>query len=544
MLENSFNKFVFLPLLCFSICFLLLLLPYNNLQFIGLASFPFLLFIGALLTKRKLIIEIKYVDLFWILFIVLGFVSYFWATNGSLVWYRGFSFLALLMISLTFRDLIKYPFVRKFFPVLMSILFLIIFLQHLMAVHLEMAFLDASWINYLSRNSNVTTCYLVSFFPFLLFKQSKNQFYRFVKILSAILILNILFLANVKIVILSFLLIMLYYFWSNQRKLLFVLFAMAVFGLIIVNGFFNYDELMSKYFADIYRPDSFSRMSLVELSFDLIKDNLLIGVGQGNWIIEVYNNNLSQFASLDSEDSFTRYHSHNLYLKIASELGVIGLVLFLAPFLIMIYRGIKQVSTFDYLDKACFATVLCYLMISAYYGGINLYEYNFSGVEVLAFICMGILSRKLYRKSKAVNYYYLLPIVIVSVTWFLYSATSWHNIHTVLNHSKDMTALEKANSIKHCYSPSFLNCYGFNAPLDLKIAELYSSSGETEKAIVHYNRMINVFPYHCGGLLSYSKFLIANNIEKDLSIHLLEKILSIQGNHREAKNIYTELISQ
>jgi len=541
MFDNNYSKFFLLPILGLTLCSLLLLLPFNNLQFIIFAAFPLLLIGGGLLAKRKLLIEIKFIDLFWVGFIVFGFLSFFWATNPALVWYRGFCFIGLLFISLIFRDLIKYPLIRKFFPVLMSALFLIIFVQHLMAVHFELSFLDSSWNSFLSRNSNVTTCYLVSLFPFLLFRQSKNQFYRFVKILSAILILNILFLANVKIVILSFLLIMLYYFWSNQRKLLFVLFAMAVFGLIIVNGFFSYDELMAKYFSNIYKPDDFSRLSLVELSKDLILKNPIIGTGQGNWITEVYNTNISDLPSLNNSDNFNRLHSHNIYLKIAGELGLVGLFLFVAPFVITLYRGIKRVAIFDYLDKASFATVVSYLMISAYYGGINLYEYNFSGVEVLAFICVGILSRRLFDKRVAINYFYLLPVVLLTIFWFAYSALSWHSIHTVLHHKKNVNAIDKAKSLEDCYNPVFLNTYGFNSSLDQAIAEHYAEAGDKNKAILHYEKMYKLSPSNCDGLLSYSQFLLREKLDVVKAKKLLKEIVAIQNTHAETNQLLKNL---
>lgn len=541
MFDTKYSKIVLLPLLAFALSSMLLLLPYNNIQFIILAGFPFLLIVAGFIFKRKLILELKPVDISWILFIILGFVSFLWATNPSLVWYRGFAFIGLFIISLLFRDLIKYPLIRKMFPLLMSGLFIIIFVQHLMAVHFEITFLDKSWNNFLSRNSNVTTCYLVSLFPFLLFKQSKNQFYRFFKILSSILILNILFLANVKIVILSFLMIMIYYFYSNQRKLLFVLFSMLVFGVIILNGFFSYDEIMSTYFSEIYKPDTFSRMSLVDLSKSLIQKNPIIGVGQGNWVTEVYNADLSLISPFNNSDDFVRLHSHNIYLKIAGELGVLGLLLFLIPFVITIYTGIKKRLEFDYVDKAAFATVLSYLLVSCYYGGINLYEYNFSGVEVLAFICMGILSRKLFDKGYLVNYIVIIPLIVITTIWFTYSAISWHNVHSVIHHKESMPISDKIDNLTNCYNSTFFNHYGFNNPIDKGIAELYAQNGDIDKAMKHYEQMVELSPYDCNGLLSYSKFLIANNMEFDKAKSMLQKILSIQNTHIETQTLLSEL---
>jgi hypothetical protein len=113
MFNNNYSKFVLVPILGLMLSALLLLLPYNNLQFIIFSSFPLLLVAGGLLTKRRLLVEVKYVDLFWFALGAMGFLSYFWATNPTLVWYRGFCFLGLISISLIFRDLIRYPLIRN-----------------------------------------------------------------------------------------------------------------------------------------------------------------------------------------------------------------------------------------------------------------------------------------------------------------------------------------------------------------------------------------------------------------------------------------------
>jgi hypothetical protein len=325
---------------------------------------------------------------------------------------------------------------------------------------------------------------------------------------------------------------MLYYFWSNQRKLLFVLFSMAVFGIVILNGFFSYDELMTKYFADIYKPDNFSRLDLVHLSLDLIRDNPLWGVGKGNWITEVYSQDLNGLAYYSQSDDYNRLHSHNLFLKIAGELGIIGLLLFLSPFVMIIFRGLKRVGDFDYVEKASFAAVISYLCVSTYYGGVNLYEYNFSGVEVLAFVSMGVLSRKLFATANTVNYLVTLPLTLLSIIWFSYSAISWHNIHMSLNHKEDIDIQSKIAALTDCYSSTFLTNYGFDRPLDLEIAELYASIDDNDNAIKHYEQLVQLSPYNCIGLLSYSQFLVDKNVDLSRSKELLLRVKSIQNSPR------------
>lgn len=511
---------------------MLLLIPFNNIQFIILAGFPIGFSILALLFKKPFKFNFISLDYCWFLFLGLGLVSFLWATNPALVWYPLFGWMALFAIMLIFRKVSESEKFQHRLSILFIILFVVTFVQHMLAVHLDITFLDKNWNNFLSRNSNVTTCYLIALFPFVLLRPTRFQFFRFAKLFFSILVLNILFLANVKVAIISFLVVLLYYFWSKKRKLLFVLFSFGVFGLFILNGLISYDEWMETNFNALYKKDNFSRIDLLKLSIDSIKENLLLGVGLGNWDANVYSQDLSQMTGLNASSEFYRLKSQALIAKVAVELGLLGFALFNIPWIVTIYKAFKSNDTLSYLEKSSLASLIVYLICSAYYGGINLYEYNFSGVEVLAFINLGIVSRKLFQVKFKVPHIALSSVAIITTAWFVFSAMQWHKLHEILVKDQNVNSKDKIEKLKSIYDFNFLTHFG-NTSLDLTIADMYAKSDEPFLGEPYYNILLSIDPYDCDGLLAYSQYKNEIVKEHDQALKLALKAYAIQNTHSE-----------
>ena len=71
-----------------------------------------------------------------------------------------------------------------------------------------------------------------------------------------------------------------------------------------------------------------SRIKLWKTAIMMIKDHPILGVGNGNYISR-YNEYVSKYKGL-SYNAYKRYPAHNSYLKVESELGIVGIASFLA----------------------------------------------------------------------------------------------------------------------------------------------------------------------------------------------------------------------
>jgi len=82
-----------------------------------------------------------------------------------------------------------------------------------------------------------------------------------------------------------------------------------------------------------------ARISLWESAYSIIRDNLLIGVGTGD-----IQNELNKVYVRSDNDELTKVenlNTHNQFLEITAENGIIGLILFLAIFVIIIFISIR-----------------------------------------------------------------------------------------------------------------------------------------------------------------------------------------------------------
>lgn len=103
-------------------------------------------------------------------------------------------------------------------------------------------------------------------------------------------------------------------------KLLFVFAPLGIASLFIPE--------VARRIGDIAdATENISRIKLWKTALKMIQDHPLLGIGNGNFVTR-YDDYIARYPELRFED-WTHYPSHNSYLKVQSELGVIGTVTFL-----------------------------------------------------------------------------------------------------------------------------------------------------------------------------------------------------------------------
>ena len=86
-----------------------------------------------------------------------------------------------------------------------------------------------------------------------------------------------------------------------------------------------------------------SRIKLWKMATMMIKEHPIFGVGNGNFVTR-YNEYVIKYKELKYQ-SYQNYPSHNSYLKVQSELGIMGIVSFLGIVAITLFRVKKLYST-------------------------------------------------------------------------------------------------------------------------------------------------------------------------------------------------------
>jgi putative inorganic carbon (hco3(-)) transporter len=145
-----------------------------------------------------------------------------------------------------------------------------------------------------------------------------------------------------------------------------------------------------------------SRLKLWKVSFEMIKDYPLFGVGNGNFMV-MYDKYQAKYIDLSSFDPQSKFHPHNIILKIQTELGIIGLIPFVA-LIVTIFVRIRE-----------YVKISSNLFFKKYYSGfivsfvcfmiMNLVDNFFTAPKVIAFfwinisICEALLSNIKQRRE-------------------------------------------------------------------------------------------------------------------------------------------------
>lgn len=154
---------------------------------------------------------------------------------------------------------------------------------------------------------------------------------------------------------------------SSTRRITKVL---AISGLIIFIGICGYTFSNREKFPRIFdKKSSYERLGLWDNSMQMIDENPVLGVGAGNWQIHFPKYGVNHFFVKDVRNGMTTFQRpHNDYLWVASEMGIIGIIAYLAIFVMVIWYLIrlrKGEWKHTWLYKVLLITVIGYLLIAS-----------------------------------------------------------------------------------------------------------------------------------------------------------------------------------
>jgi len=129
----------------------------------------------------------------------------------------------------------------------------------------------------------------------------------------------------------------------NYLKIIIPFTIISLIFIFSINNNYLYSKFFKIFsFFDInkdfcleYKSSIGLRLSFIKESFNIIKNNLIFGVGPGNFL----NNHCIDYVDIFSKkQEYALGHPHNLILHIFSELGLLGLILIGIPFLKIIKK--------------------------------------------------------------------------------------------------------------------------------------------------------------------------------------------------------------
>ena len=326
---------------------------------LGLLHF---LFIGNTQKTIKSFLNFK-PFIFLILFTFWGLLSFFYATNSVEVLVK---FVRWIQLPITLFILSTIYFSYKdtnYFVKTISVLITLVLLIELYFSYspyfqlIEYAKYDFSFANILkgaTANKNITAASILIKTPFVLYLifNLKN---RVIQLLLSIINYSayyLVFLLSARSAIIAFLtvfILLLVSFLINilrdksviKNAALWMVTSSLVFSVVFFQ--FNFRDNNSASFvkrvSTINTEDESTnqRLRFYKHSIDQIISHPIIGVGLGNWKI-----NSIDYDKEDVKGYTVPYHTHNDFLEIGAELGIIGLLLYLLIFYYPIKGVIKN----------------------------------------------------------------------------------------------------------------------------------------------------------------------------------------------------------
>ena len=289
--------------------------------------------------------------LFLIIFVLWGLASYIYSLNQVEVIVKTIRWIQL-PISLFFLLIFvknKIPYFTETVSVLISII-LLVELYFSYSTYFDLTkltsynFSYANLIKGATGNKNINAASVLIKTPFviwLLFKTKTSL----IKIVMGLLVASTIYLvlilsaraAIISVVLISFYLFIkfIFHFFSVKFKIKDISFPVIILSLLLPLMLFSlkYSSTntasITNRISTINTEDTSTqqRLRYYKHSISQIIQNPIIGVGLGNWKIKSID-----YDKQDIEGYIIPYHTHNDFLEIGAELGLIGLIIYLMIF--------------------------------------------------------------------------------------------------------------------------------------------------------------------------------------------------------------------
>lgn len=510
MLKDLFSIRITGITVCIGLLLIILLLPISiddgRYILLSLFSLAYLIWIYVTQGSDLRLPKFKYLAPM-ALFSLLALSSSIWAQDISQVLRHSFIWsiylLYILIVSLHQQREEQFG---RFVAKLFSFIFVLFLIIHLGALNFEIA-LNEEWNRLMSKGKNYSTTLLTVLSPYLLFYPSKSQFVRFVKIISLVLLANVLFLTGARGALLAFSVIVLIKFWNFYSHTSWRILG-GIGGLaVIITGiyFLNTSKVTSDFrFVNEYRQELESRVRVNKNSIKSIRNNALLGVGAGHWARDIYRHGIGDVAPLNNPNNIIRFRSHNAYFMIAVEYGLIGFVLFFLPMILSLLRYRHKWTELGAIKKAAWTSLVAWLIVVFFYATAVPYSYFFSGIALVGLTAYALIIPYAEIKSVRSNYV-IIPATVLAVAcacWFSYSKVCHATFQKANKEFENGDYMKAYKLYEQLYHPTFCASIDYRISLDQKLAEAAALTENHNNAREYYKRGLTIMPNSTHLLLS------------------------------------------
>ncbi|MDD4149268.1 MAG: O-antigen ligase family protein [Bacteroidales bacterium] len=363
-------------------------------------------------------------------------------------------------------------------------------------------------------NKNLLSSILFLTLPFVLNSIVLSKLWQKVSIVLFPLMLILFLIIQTKAVIAAlfvFFILFFIFFFKYRKDIIVKYFIKAIIGetflIMIFAGIFvlqnkqHLSHLTSTHTA-------FTRLSLWDNSVQMAEENLILGVGAGNWQVHFPKYGLDKFDVKNVKDGLTTYQRpHNDFLRVYCEQGIIGILSYVSIFIIVLFYLSKLLrKSKKGEDKWLFTFLLAAI---AGYLIIALVDFPFERVEhqVLLLLMISIITANYYKNfiaDKTLNkpivklpfltILFVLPVMfsfIISVNRYSgeYHTQKLYKAHHKANWNLMLREADK--TINSCYVMDPMA-----APIEWYKGVAFFSLGNIDEAKISFEKAYSIHPYN------------------------------------------------
>jgi O-antigen ligase len=316
--------------------------------------------------------------------------------------------------------------------------------------------------------------------------------------------------------------------------------ATAVISIIIITGSFFIVQktgalnLTQNRISSIFDKDSHDnqgRLQIWESTLNMSKDNLIAGVGPGNWKIEI-----PSYFPYNIGIKYQNWRRpHNDFLWVLSEKGIVGLVLYVLIFLIFFYFGIYTLIKVDDFDKKLITVLIIggitgYLVISMFTFPMERINHQIYIMIMMAIVISNYYllkpstTNKISELFRKVNPY--LIILIIGSIYFSYTLFKSEVAVNKLIYAREKGNWKRVIKLSDEAFSKLITLDAFSSPIHLHRGEANIRLKNNREAEQDLKTALKYFPDHISvlnnlAIVSYDM----NNHAK--AIEYLEHVLEI-----------------
>lgn len=539
-----------------------------DVRYFSLALFLLVLFVHQLFIKKNKLSKTDFSILKTP--VILAYLGYFIVVSLSSLWAINFSeasyeflktatfFFLFIYIVLFVAPLEKSTEMFISTMILLGIILSLIGFSQLKEAYDELGFGIKTAYKVIGNNAHKNIFSQVLFLTFAfsaygiyIFKDFRNKF-AIVSAFASLLLILILMTRSVWVAILVATIVSVGLYFILLRKnipfknLKNLIIPLAIIGVIAVIIFSFYSGLDSKKQVRTHISESTHlkegnaqhRIFLWKKSYELLKEKPLLGVGAGNWKIDILKLDVTK---ANKKGHIVPRRTHNDYVQVITETGIIGFLLYASIFALIIFQAFKLLKILEKEEDKILTLTLLFALIG--YLTYSFFSFPKERIETQMFLntIMAFIVYKYYTLTKKVGdkksfdiKTIFKPIAAVAIIFLALAVKSGADrVHSEVNVNK-IYSLRNTKDFDQVYdlagdaiSP-FSKISPFSEPfIKLQGAMLYQKkiNGQDidiQQIVDKYEASLKEIPFHVKTLLEFAQvYVTEGNYEKALEYSTL-----------------------